>query len=103
FEHAIAGCADDREIAPLAELCRKRYRDAAAEVQKQFLALVQKEGWPPDGVTRQTQIFDRFVAPLLDGNEKVAMFMVDACRFEMGRDLSSALAQDGEAVTTPIA
>ena len=103
FEHASASCTDDREIAPLLELCRSRYREAVVKVQQQFLAAVQKDGWPPEGYLRQTQIFDRFVSPPLESNEKVAMFMVDACRYEMGRDLGTALAESGEVVVIPAA
>jgi hypothetical protein len=59
------------------------------------LARVQEESWPPEGVLRQTQVFDRYVAPLLQERGKVAFFLADALRFEMGCDLAEALSEIG--------
>jgi PglZ domain len=56
---------------------------------------VQEESWPPEGVLRQTQIFDCYVAPLLQERGKVAFFLADALRFEMGCDLAEALSEIG--------
>ncbi len=95
-EYAIANCSDDSEITALVDVCRREYRELARAIQGRFLTLVQGEGWPPAGMAKQTQVFDRFVAPLLEKNAKVAYFMVDACRFEMGRDLGAALAEQGQ-------
>jgi hypothetical protein len=72
-------------------------------VQDGFLDRVQSEGWPPDGVLRQTQIFDRFVDPHAQAQEKVAYFLVDSMRYEMGCDLVSALASLGEVSLAPAA
>ena len=96
FETALTACTDDDVIAPVVELCRRRYREAVTALQDAFLAAVQAEGWPPDGAPRQTRIFDEHVAPLLERREKTAYFMVDSLRYEMGRDLGEALAGTGE-------
>jgi hypothetical protein len=96
FETALTACTDDDVIAPVVDLCRRRYREVVTALQDSFLALVQAEGWPPDGAPRQTRIFDAHVAPLLEGREKTAFFMVDSLRYEMGRDLGEALARTGE-------
>lgn len=96
FENALTACADDAELAPLVELCRKRYRQQAVRAQEVFLDRVKAEGWPPDGITRQTRVFDERVAPALEAREKVAYFMVDSLRFEMGRDLGEAVVGFGE-------
>jgi hypothetical protein len=45
---------------------------------------------------RQTRIFDDYVAPVLELRERVAYFMVDSLRYEMGRALGEALARTGE-------
>ena len=96
FETALTACTDDDVIAPVVDLCRRRYREAVTALQNAFLAAVQAEGWPPDGAPRQTRIFDEHVAPLLERREKTAFFMVDSLRYEMGRDLGEALAGTGE-------
>ena len=96
FETALTACTDDDVIAPVVDLCRRRYREAVTALQNAFLAAVQAEGWPPDGAPRQTRIFDEHVAPLLERREKTAFFMVDSLRYEMGRDLGEALAGMGE-------
>jgi hypothetical protein len=96
FETALTACTDDDVIAPVVDLCRRRYREAVTALQDSFLAAVQAEGWPPDGTSRQTRIFDEHVAPLLERREKTAFFMVDSLRYEMGRDLGEALAGTGE-------
>lgn len=96
FETALTACTDDDVIAPVVDLCRRRYREAVTALQNAFLAAVQAEGWPPDGAPRQTRIFDEHVALLLERREKTAFFMVDSLRYEMGRDLGEALAGTGE-------
>lgn len=96
FETALTACRDDDIIAPVVDLCRRRYRETAVGLQDAFLAAVQAEGWPPDGAPRQTRIFDEHVAPLLERRERTAFFMVDSLRYEMGRDLGEALGGTGE-------
>jgi len=95
FEHSIAA-GEEEELAPLIETCRHRYRELALRIQDRFLTLVVKNRWPPEGILRQTRIFDQYVAPLLERREKVAYFMVDSLRFEMGRDLGEALRSLGD-------
>jgi hypothetical protein len=90
-EQGAASCAENAEVAGLIEVCRKRYREAAESAQSRFVRAVEREGWPPDGVFRQTQTFDRYVGPVLSEGRKIAYFLVDAMRYEMGRDLAGAL------------
>jgi len=96
FETAVTACTDEEALAPVVELCRRRYREVALTMQDAFLAAVQVEGWPPDGAPRHTRIFDDYVAPTLERREKTAFFMVDSLRYEMGRDLGEALSGTGE-------
>lgn len=95
FEQAGALRAEDDEIEPLLEACRSRYRAAVAPAQVAFQFAVQTEGWPPEGIRRQTQTFDTHVAPELAGRRKTAYFMVDSLRYEMGRGLGEALQELG--------
>ena len=102
YEQSAAECADDDEVLPLVDACRARYRTAALQIQDRFLKLVYTEGWPPEGVMRQSEVFDRMVAPLLRERQRVAFFLGDSLRFEMGRDLGEALGDLGEVQTTPL-
>ena len=90
-EQSAAACAEDEEISGLVTICRQRYTEVVGAAQSIFLRAVEREGWPPEGVLRQTQVFDKYVAPALEDRRKVAYFLVDSMRYEMGRDLGGTL------------
>jgi hypothetical protein len=95
FEQAVAD--SDGQYDPLSEfieVARKRYLEFIEEIQKTFIELVQKEGWPASGHLRNTQVFDRFVAPSLEAREKIAFVMVDALRYELALELRNKLSDD---------
>ena len=94
-EQGAANCAEDAEIERLVEVCRRRYRHFVDQAQERFLTAVQRDGWPPESLTRQSQVFDRYVAPVLQGGGKVVYFLADALRYEMGRDLGMTLEDSG--------
>jgi hypothetical protein len=94
-EQGAADCAEDDEIQPLIEVCRRRYAKLAGQAQERFLQAVRRDGWPPETVNRQTQTFDRHVAPGLQNGGKVAFFLTDSLRYEMGRDLGDSLKEAG--------
>lgn len=96
FETALTSCTEENVLSPLIDLCRRRSRETALALQDDFLAAVQEEGWPPEGVPRQTRIFKEHAAAVLDRRERIAFFLVDSLRYEMGRDLGDALAGTGE-------
>jgi hypothetical protein len=96
FETALTACPDEEGLAPLVELGRRRYREVISKMQDAFLAAVQVEGWPPDGAPRQTRIFDDHIAPVLERRERIAFFMVDSLRYEMGCDLGEVFSGHGE-------
>jgi hypothetical protein len=83
FEQAGAYCAEDDEVEALLQACRARYRDVVTPAQTAFQSVVRVEGWPPEGVRRQTQTFDTHVAPELSERRKTAYFLVDSLRYEM--------------------
>lgn len=101
FEQSAAECAEDGELGSLLAACRCRYREIALAVQERFLERIQAEGWPAEGVLKQSQIFDKYMSPLLEQRAKVAYFLVDSLRFEMGRNLAEALARFGEVEVFP--
>lgn len=96
FETAITACPDEQPLSPLIDQCRKRYLDAAEKLQNTFVRAVNEQGWPPENFPRQTRIFDEHAMPVLERRERLAVFLVDSLRYEMGRDLADALAAFGD-------
>ncbi len=103
MEQSLADCAECAEVQAIVELTRRRYREGIDRLQERFLKQVQAEGWPPEGVLRQTQIFDHTIAPALERREKVAYILADSLRFEMGRALANELAMLGDVTIRPAA
>ena len=95
-EQGAAECTEHEDTDALVEHCRSRYQEFTDRVQAGFLGAVSREGWPPEGVLRQTQTFDRSVAPALAQGRRVAFFLVDGLRYEMARDLIASLETLGE-------
>ncbi len=102
-EQGAAKAEDSQEVEDIVRLARERYASLAGQVQRNFLAAVKRDGWPPEGIMRQTQIFDRYVASALSERRRVAYFLVDALRYEMGRDLGTVLEALGSVGVTPAA
>jgi len=91
MEQTASEIVNEDELQEVILKCRSQYRNAVDQIQKHFIKLVEDTGWPPENILRQGQIFDRFVAPLLNSREKVAYFLSDALRYEMGQDLAQVL------------
>ena len=102
MEQSYADCAEC-EVPEIVELARRRYREAVNRIQERFLKQVEVQGWPPEGILRQTQVFDRFVAPALERRQKVAYVLADSLRFEMGQALAGELEPLGEVILQPAA
>ena len=96
FEQAVGDAYGDLDcLEPLVEHARKTYRKFAEEMQERFVSSVEVEGWPLAGRTRNTEIFDKFVAPALkERKRRVAFFMVDALRYELAVVLEKKLKDD---------
>ena len=85
----------DGVLAPAIEFARKKYRLIADQIQTVFVKHLESTGWPPAGLLPSTEIFDRHVAPVLkESGRKVAYFMIDALRYELGVELEKELADD---------
>jgi hypothetical protein len=103
MEQSLADCAACDAVQAIVEFARRRYRESIDRLQERFLKQAQAEGWPPEGLLRQTQVFDRFIAPALEQRQKVAYVLADSLRFEMGRALAGELAALGELALQPAA
>lgn len=97
FEHAVGDYFDTSgALSPAVEFARKTYYDLASQVQSIFIKHLESSGWPPSGLLSSTEIFDTHVAPRLkESGKKVAYFMIDALRYELGTQLEQELADEG--------
>ena len=101
MEQSWSDCADCNEALPIVEFARRRYRTSIDRMQERFLRAVQNEGWHPENTLRQTQVFERFIAPVMARREKIAYVLADSLRFEMGRALADELASLGDVTIVP--
>ena len=84
-------------MTPVKNQVRKQYGKLVEKVQLIFTRHVEQSGWPQVGHLSNADVFDRIVAPKLQKNgHKVAYFMIDALRYELGVALERQLTEDGE-------
>jgi hypothetical protein len=95
FEQAAGDYLAAHEVmGRVIELARGRYRRLAETVQVLFTKHLEASGWPPAGRLANTDVFDRLVAPKLqESGRRVAYFLVDALRYELGVVLEQQLAE----------
>lgn len=77
---------------------RRVYEDAAERMAQGFTQCLQADGWHVDGILAQRRILPDVVLP---GTERVALFLVDAWRYEMAEDLRHLLADCREVSVRP--
>lgn len=84
-------------MLPVKQQARKTYGKLVEKVQLIFTRHVAQNGWPLAGQLSNADVFDRIVAPKLQKNgHKIAYFMIDALRYELGVALERQLAEDGQ-------
>ena len=89
-------------MSPIKAQARKHYGKLAEKVQLVFSRHIQASGWPTPGGLSNADVFDRIVAPRLQQNgHKVAYFLIDALRYELGVALEKQLAEDGAVELKP--
>jgi hypothetical protein len=77
---------------------RRAYRVWADDLSRSFFRICKRYGALPDESLQQRMIFERVVLPLARETEKVALFMIDAFRFEMGKALEAMIRDAGTTV-----
>lgn len=102
MERTAGDCIEREVLQPLVERTQTVYRQAIDGAQQAFLEAVLRDGWPPEGPT-QIRVFARHVVPALQQGERVAYFLLDALRYEMGRDLGKMLEGLGTVHVEPTA
>lgn len=83
---------DDVALRRVRDVVRRAYRDWADALSRQFADLCEKHGALPAADQRQRAIYESFVHPVLARGERVAVFLMDAMRFEMAAELVEQLA-----------
>jgi len=77
------------------EKVRFAYEDWARRLAAEFNAVCHREGALPPPELQQRALFEQVVLPLLEGNDRTALFLLDALRFEMALELRDELAAAG--------
>ncbi|HVJ90606.1 MAG TPA: BREX-6 system phosphatase PglZ [Labilithrix sp.] len=79
------------EMLAVFDRVRAAYRSWADNLGRSFTQICRRYGALPDESLQQRTIFERVVAPLAEEIEKVVLFMIDAFRFEMAKDLEAEM------------
>jgi hypothetical protein len=95
LESRLPHYGDLREVAT--EL-RRAHRTWADRLTRACAALCQEHGFLPPAAMQQRNLFEQAVLPLLSGGEKLALFVIDAFRYEMAAELMDELAGSGTVV-----
>lgn len=90
------------QTAEVTALARKAYSNIAGKAQTHFIRHLEKSGWPPSGRLANADVFDRVVQPKIqESGRRVALFMIDAVRYELGVELSKTLDLEGQITLQP--
>ena len=94
---------DDEEddFEKLTAKVRKIYADLADELNRAFVARLQKSGYEIDGILPQSRVFCDRVAPALAKKKKTVFFLVDALRYEMASELLEGMEKDFDITLEP--
>ena len=85
----------ESDMVEVIDHARLRYGRLAGKVQMVFTKHLETSGWPPAGRLANSDVFDQYVSPRLqESGRRVAYFLVDALRYELGVALQQQLADD---------
>ena len=97
LEQIAGDSIGDTLVAEVVIQARMVYRRVINVVQDLFVRHLEKSGWPPSGRLANADVFDKVVAPKLqESGRRVALFLIDALRYELGVELQKQLVQDGK-------
>jgi hypothetical protein len=87
----------DEAMQAVVKQARSAYRKLSSVVQDVFIRHLEKHGWPPSGRLANADVFDQLVAPKLQtSGRRVALFLIDALRYELGVELHKQLVEEGQ-------
>lgn len=105
MEQAANQAGNEHEgLDKLLHAARKAYFKSVEALQAEFIRLVQAEGWPVSNgqILWNRQVFDKVVNPLLESGEKIAYFLVDSLRYELGVELEKQLSDKLKVELVPV-
>lgn len=94
MEQAVNQWQGDHDgLESLVDCARSHYYRSVEALQSEFIRLVMTEGWPVSGgqILWNNQIFSKLISPALDSGERVAYFLVDSLRYELGVEIEKQL------------
>ena len=99
FEQSTADIiSPDAAMMAVIDHARRRYGRLIEKIGALFTRHLEATGWPPPGRLANADVFNRFVQPLLnESRRRVAYFLVDALRYELGVALHTELAETDQA------
>lgn len=80
---------------------RKKYTETLESGIEKFTNVLTAADFQIQGRTPQDEIFSRYVAPNIKAKRKTAYILVDALRYEMGREIADELAKEFEVKVEP--
>ncbi len=86
------------ELREVATELRRAHRAWADGMAREFAALCKEHGFLPPAALQQRTLFEQVVHPLALTGEKLAVFTIDAFRYEMATELVEELAGPGTVV-----
>jgi len=98
FEQAVGDALSmEGNAAETIQQARLAYRKLMDKVQRIFIRHLEKSGWPVSGKLANTDSFDKLVIPkLAESGRRVALFLIDAMRYELGVELAKQLDEEGQ-------
>jgi hypothetical protein len=98
FEQAVGDSLDSEgNTERVIHQARQTYRKLVDKVQSGFIRQIEKSSWPITGRLANVDVFDKHVAPkLMESGRRVALFLIDAMRYELGVELAKQLDGEGQ-------
>lgn len=93
LEYALA--TPSPEVEQLILAVRRRHQEVSGAVAEQFLRAWLRDDFHAAGYVRQTEIYERYVAPEV-ANRRIAYVLVDALRWELACEMPDILGSDFE-------
>jgi hypothetical protein len=78
-------------LIQLVKLVRSSYNNITEKTQKVYQQLLVNEHWPVAGMINNSEVFTKYIQPLRKVNTKTAFLLIDALRFELGKELEEQL------------
>jgi PglZ domain-containing protein len=101
FDLELTGAHD--HLQKVMERTRQRYTETVGTCAEAFASALVSTEFQVAEILPQDRIFADVVAPLMKGEKKTAYFLVDALRYEMGRELVEGLSDCEVSLTSALA